>query len=41
VLGNTLQISAVATLVSLVLGYLIALHLARWSRAGACRTWCW
>jgi mannopine transport system permease protein len=28
VLGNTLQISAVATLVSLVLGYVIALHLA-------------
>jgi putative spermidine/putrescine transport system permease protein len=28
VLGNTLQISAVATLVSLVLGYIIALHLA-------------
>ena len=29
VLGNTLQISVVATLVSLVLGYIIALHLAR------------
>lgn len=29
VLGNTLQISLVATLVSLVLGYIIALHLAR------------
>lgn len=29
VLGNTLQISCVATLVSLVLGYVIALHLAR------------
>ena len=29
VLANTLQISCVATLVSLVLGYIIALHLAR------------
>jgi mannopine transport system permease protein len=28
VLGNTLQISAIATVVSLVLGYVIALHLA-------------